>query len=200
LALVAACVPASASLVTFTTPASFSAATSDLTFQNIAIVGPFSGNSYVDIGTGVTFTDSTGLIVVASPPWSSPAGAALETSAGGATINIALPSTGRAFSLYMGQNNFSIDFTVSLTNGTDSYIHTFDQTLLTIPDFFGFRTDAPITSFTIQADAGALKLDLNNAQLGTEAVEADTPEVATFLLIGSGLVCLRFLGRQQKRL
>ena len=69
------------------------------------------------------------------------------------------------------------------------------------PQFFGLISSTPISSLFL----GNLsnfdgKVKINSFEVGGPApVDTATPEVSTFLLIGSGLVLMRFLRRRQQR-
>ena len=64
--------------------------------------------------------------------------------------------------------------------------------------FFGVTANAPITNLQFLANFNNLTLGLDNVNIGTQV--AQTAEVAPFILIGTGLLLLRLLGRRWLRL
>src|SRR5580698_2757434 len=159
--LVLACgaIPASASLTTYTTLSTFTAATLSQTFQSITFPSGNDGTSYTDTSSGVVFSDSAGigssfLDGIASPNgW--PSGSSLEAtncSSGSSTctttLTITLPSAVTSVSMDLGLQSFnSFQLTVSSSGGG-----TFNQNLesggLTTGLFYGFVSDTPFSSFT----------------------------------------------------
>ena len=193
--------PGLATLVTYTTASSFASANTDQTFQSLTfptLTG--SSTSYTDLSTGILFTSTSGLSVVDNPnAWAAPAsGNVLRTNSPGGTIVITLPTTARSFSIYLGGVFTFLDAQISVANGGGgSYSQGLSQSLgLSTPAFWGVRSDSAITSLTLVANVGNEYLEIGPGQLGAPAAEA--PEAATMLLIGTGLIILRFLRRKPK--
>ncbi len=116
----------------------------------------------------------------------------VPTSAGGEfdTITIALPANVYAFGvdlLYL-QNGGSGALYVINVNGTQ--VNSSASTGLPGSTFFGYSSATAITSVTIYMPLQNVALGLDNLELGTAT--AQTPEAVTFLMIGSGLLMLRF--------
>jgi len=116
------------------------------------------------------------------------------------TIRILLPSSVTAFGLYLFSGNPNgLTFTVT----TLSRQFTIATNPTPNPAFFGATSDTPFSMIDVTlagAPAGTYEL-LDNFRFGTSQID-QTPEAATFLLIGSGLVGLMALRkriRQQGR-
>lgn len=203
LVLGAAAAPAFASQVaTYTTFASMQAANPLMTFSNIsfdAFVGS-TFTSFTDSGTGVTFSTPTnqGLGIYVNPGGTWPAGAILKRTTNGGELDITFPTPIRAFGFSLGNAGgaYSLNVIVTYMSGS-SYSRTFNPPDSTTPAYFAASFDAPITSFVISTDSNTLvQFDLNNFTVGQQA-DAPIPETATLVLIGSGLIFLRFLRRRQ---
>jgi hypothetical protein len=198
LLLVCGAIPASATLVNYSTLSAFTAGNSDQTFQNITFPSGSEGTTFTDSTTGVVFSDITGLFGVATPAgW--PVGSTLQanqcSSSGGCTLTITLPSAVTSVSLFAGLSGFNA-FQVTISNGVDAPFSTNqEQSNLQTPLFYGFRSDSPFTMFTISTEDNVNSLFIDSMEVGTPTGDAgpppDTPEVATLLMIGSGLVMLR---------
>jgi hypothetical protein len=117
----------------------------------------------------------------------------VPTSAGGQydTITIALPANVFAFGvdlLYLN-NGGSGAFYVINVNGTQ--VNSSASTGLPGSTFFGYSSATAITSVSIYMPLQNVPLGLDNLELGTTP-DAQAPEAVTFLMIGSGLLMLRF--------
>jgi hypothetical protein len=198
LVMAGAAIPASATLTTYTNSASFTAATGDQTFQNITFPMGAQGSTYVDLLTSTTFMSTTGLVGIGSPPTWPPSIDLQEPVCTGTnctnTLTITLTAAVTSFSMYFGPQNFSSP-TVRINNsGGDSYVYGgLIQPNINTPIFFGFVTDTPITSFTIQSAAPPDLMTFGGVEIGTS--EAQTPEAGTLLLLGGALLMLRFARR-----
>lgn len=199
LLLASGAIPASATLVSYTDLPTFTSATSSQTFQNITFPTGSDGTTYTDPTTLVSFTDVTGLVGVASPTgW--PTGSTLEanhcSSSAGCTLTITLPSTATSVGFFVGTDNFN-PFQISVSNGTDpTFSSNQAQNPITAPFFFGFTSTVPFTTFTIASEDNVSNLFIDSMEIGTSGGSGpsdppDTPEVATLLMIGSGLIMLR---------
>ena len=212
-ALLLACgaIPASATLTTYSSLSTFTAGNTDQTFQNITFPSGNNGTTYTDPTTGVVFSDATSLVGIGTPAgW--PAGSSLQASDCGSptscttTLTITLPSAVTSVSLDLSLQNFN-QFQVTASNtGTGcltSSANCFTQNTQsspTTPNFFGFRSDTPFTTFTVATEDFVSSITLDAMEIGTPTGGGggggptdppDTPEVATLLMIGSGLVMLR---------
>ena len=193
--------PGFATLVTYTAASSFASANTDQTFQNLTfptLTG--SSTSYTDLSTGILFTSTSGLSVVVNPnAWADPAsGNVLQTNSPGGTINITLPTTARSFGFYLGGVSTFLDVQITVADSSGgSYSQGLTQPFpLSVPRFWGVRSDSAITALTLVANVPNEYLALGPGQLGSPA--AETPEAATMLMIGTGLIILRFLRRKPK--
>jgi hypothetical protein len=205
--LILACcaIPASATLTTYTALPSFTAANTDQTFQNITF--PSSGNqgtTYTDLLTLVAFSSGSGLTAIPSPTgW--PSGTAIEVTPNSAMtkiLTIALPASVTSLGMYLGPQNFN-NFEIIITDAagaSDNFDYgAFHQSYSdSSPVFFGLRTNSPITSFTIKTYGPPDDLALDSVMIGGGST-SETPEVATFLMIGSGLLMLRYGRRWMPR-
>ncbi len=68
-------------------------------------------------------------------------------------------------------------------------------------EFIGVVDSSPLTSVFIGCfgNLSCGQLQILDFELGTQQAQAQVPEVATLVLIGSGLICLRLLRRRQRR-
>jgi hypothetical protein len=102
------------------------------------------------------------------------------------TIRILLPSSVTAFGFYLfSANPNALTFTIATLSNTFTVATHPTPT----PAFFGATSDTPFNMIDVTlagAPGGAYEL-LDNFRFGTTQVDP-TPEAATFLLIGSGLV------------
>lgn len=189
-------IPASASLLTYSTAGAFTSANSDETFQNISFAQGNLGTSLTDAVTTVVFSSPDGLTGIAAPVgW--PSGNILEAATGPKTITVTLPSSVRAVGFYAGPQDYST-FGIHISNssgdqaGNDGFIESGSPAS---PVFFGVRSDSPITSLTISAFSPTTdRIAIEDMMVGTPA-QAETPEAATFLLVASGLFLLRYVRR-----
>jgi hypothetical protein len=190
-------IPATATTTTYTDATTFNTATQSLFFTqvdfNTATFNSLTG--YTD-ASGATFADSNGLnslkLSVNSTCFNTCSNGELTDIEQG--LSIAVPSNIIAFSFYIASPQGEMVTIAFSGNGAPS------STPFTAPSggvFFGATTSAPITSFTI---TGAQFLDTINLDNFEMAPAAQTAEAAPFLLIGTGLVLLRLLGRRWLRL
>jgi hypothetical protein len=61
--------------------------------------------------------------------------------------------------------------------------------------FFGATFDEPIASFTVTSTAGDF-LFVDNISFGAAGPVGTTPEVATLLMIGAGLISMRMMSKR----
>jgi hypothetical protein len=156
---------------------------------------------YVDGGTSTTFagysnaTTQNDLTVT---------GTALAQTINGANsgIQVTLPANTYAFAMFLSTvSGFGSPY-VELNDRIVSH----SNYSLTVPNsstsvFFGIVSDTPITSLFL-GNLGNIdgKVEIQSFETGGPApTDTSTPEVSTFLLIGSGLVLMRFLRRRQQR-
>ncbi len=196
--LVLACgaIPASATLTTYTTQSSFNAATTAQSFQNITFPSGSDGTSYTDPTSQVVFSSGNGLTGITAPTgW--PTDSSLEISPNASAINIlsiVLPSLVTSVSLFVGPQDFSA-FNIDITAaGGNSYHNGGEIQTGSVmnPVFFGITSDTAFSTFTITTFANVDHIAIDGVQVGQSQEQAQTPEVATLLMIGSGLLMLRF--------
>ncbi len=202
--LIAACIfggcsiPASAALTTYSTPIAFQAATSGDTFSNIAFAqGNLFSTSTSDQGVGFSTSgpDLTGVTNITG--W--PAGSALVStnSGGGNTLTITLPSAVDAISLYIGLSTTDSNIQISVADSGGGAPDTFGASptvTLTSPYYLGIVTDSSFTTFTIQSFGPSDHAAIDDMQIGQ--AQAQTPEVATLLLVGTGLLTMGYIRRR----
>lgn len=109
----------------------------------------------------------------------------------GRYIQINLPAHVTAFGLDLMANSMTAQQVTIVLPGVNSFlVNTQANPTRT---FWGFTSDTPISTIQISATASPL---IDNVSFGT-AAPAQTPEIATFILIGTGLLGLRWLRRRQ---
>jgi hypothetical protein len=155
---------------------------------------------YTDAGTGTVFTAyngsnvDTGVAVL---------GTALAQGNNGSStgFEIKFPANTYAFAAIIGacgsaacNNPIFALYTVGQGNHT-SFGTNYS---LTVPtggpaQFFGIVSDTPLDYLFISSAGSYPKIGIDSFEVG------QTPEISTFLLIGSGLVLMRFLRRRRQR-
>lgn len=168
--------------------AAFNAATGGLgsttlsTFSNGNISTNGDGLSqYLDSTTGLLFVEQT------FDPFEVASGA-LEVSASFDSINITVPASVTGVVLSLSAGGSGQQYAIDGTN----------VNLSTTPVMVGIANSAGsigIISITHEA-GGPLEVDGFNAQ---GASQASTPEIGTLLLIGAGLIAMRWLKRVPRR-
>lgn len=131
-----------------------------------------TGSPIWDYGTGLT-------LLVDGPNTEQP------------VVNIALPTGTTSFGLNLSTVNPYDDPLTVTVNGVSYSITSFSPTGGGFA-FFGATFDAPITSFTIASTTGDILL-ADSISFGTSA---DTPEAATLLMIGAGLISMRIMNKR----
>jgi hypothetical protein len=190
-------VPGSASLITYTDPVAFAAATSGDAFSDIAVTqGTNIGTSYTN--DGVDFTDSLNLDGTQNlAGW--PAGQVITAVAGafnGAstnTITISLPSAVTAIEFYTYDSQYNyIYFSINDGSGT---ITPYLNPTTSAPLFYGVTTTSSFISFSLSDEEGVGQLAIGDIRIG-EADPPPTPEAATLLLVGTGLFLMGYWRRR----
>lgn len=206
--VVSGCVPGSAAVVTFTDRITWQSATSSvntIAFEGIATqgAGPVQFNSGLTLGLdtfqGFDNTASTqGDLEVNWPNVNWLSGAFLEgpaANSNGQHITVTLPAgifaVGSDIMLYDPNTPSSLGegITVQLSTGATIYPATTNSGF-TSRAFIGFTSDTPISSITFfpsNDPAGHLALD--NFSTGGQPV-SPTPEAASMLLCGAGLLLM----------
>jgi hypothetical protein len=167
------------------------------------VSGGLSGTPaiYVDVGTGTEFDGFNGI----TPNDLVITGTALAQTAGASNtmIQVKLPANTYAFAAFLsvvsgggGPYAMLINSASDFNSGNANYSL---STSAGTGTFFGIISSTPITSIFL----GNLsnfdgKVEIQSFEVGT-AADTSTPEVSTFLSIGSGLVLMRFLRRRQQR-
>jgi len=211
LALAAAVVPVSASTVYCVSacgtndPTAFTNATTGLLFPNAPISFAFGGlvlpdqTDYIDSSSTVNFFDyKNGTTLDSSVGFSVPA-TALKAS-GGDLIQVALPAGVLAFGFDFSQSNSNASFCVEAQSNFDPNACAPSSFFPgTGTQFIGLVSSTPISTIWIGPITGTGTTQLNDFEIGEQGQvlpPADTPEIATFLMIGIGLISLRFLPRK----
>ncbi len=212
LALAAAVVPVSASTVYCASacgvndPTAFINATSALFFPNAAITFAPSGitnpsvddSTYFDSASGVTFLsyNSSGTALDISSL--SVVGTTLKAYNAGNLIDIILPAGVLAFSAHITQPSGSSSF--CMESQVSAFTPNTCDNLLPVPatgsEFIAVVSSIPISNIWIGPNTGSPALQFNDFEIGQAGAISDTPEIATFLMIGIGLISLRFLPRK----
>ena len=215
LALIAASLPARASLVFYNTAPSFNTAlltASDALGPVISFtqfVG-VTGSTETDSVTGTVFSTPTGSLDGITNPGGSWPSAVLERTSNGSEIDITLPAGTVAFEIYVGEVGSTVDdvtlsaasSTTCQSPGTLSGGYCFDPSVTPAnnqsPVFIGAISDTAITSIHFSSDNNFEQLGISGLDLGA-AGDAETPETTTSLLIGSGLILMRVLRKRSLR-
>lgn len=196
--IAAACaVPASATLTTYSSLASLQAAVPGDTFSNIAFAQGSLGTSTT--ADGVMFS-TTGLDLTggANPSgWpAGPAQPALVNTPNGAnsTVSVSVAAAVNAIEFYVGPQDFTA-FNIAVTDNAGGSFNSgaFIQSSLSTPEFFGVVTTGSFTSLSVITFTSVDKTTIDAMQVGEAA---PTPEVASFLLVGSGLFLMGYWRRR----
>jgi hypothetical protein len=199
MALVALGLPAGAvTVVTYCDGATPGCTNSAASFSSSGLLpitftgGYIVSNSFTDVGTGTFFGDDAatggGIISIL--------GDTILDSKGGFQIN--LPANTLVFAL-----NYLIPsgdtYLVSFSSGGNPYSFSLTSSSSSTAAFFGATSDQAITSLIVYSNFNAqTSAAISNFELqGTGT--SDTPEVGTLLLIGFGLISMRYLRRAQVR-
>ena len=162
------------------------ASASALTFSGS--LGLLAGNEYTDDLTSMTFQATNNLSI---------SNGVLDTQLGaGNTLLITVPATYTfvvlTLSLQSGSEGYNIDSAGDYAN------------LSSTPTTVGYINASPTGPWTIQISpfAGSYAVAVNSFDAGPAGSvgNSDTPEVGTMLLIGSGLISMRWLKRVPRRL
>jgi hypothetical protein len=194
LAVLGCAVPASADVVGYTSQTNFGDVTTEDTFSNISFTQGNLGDSFSDMG--VFFSSSGALMGTTSTALTSsfggswPSGTALEVTNQNDSLSITLPASVNAVSFEVGSSDYSITVSVTDNGGGSPDSYTFNGADLTV--FLGVATDASFTTFTVTDSDNGGKVAIDNMEIGQE-----TPEVATFLLVGSGLLGMGLMRRRR---
>lgn len=190
--VLAACgLPAGASIVEYCS-GSNCGATTQSAFNNLVtldsytydgletfnVSGDLTGSIYTDSTTGIIFQDFEGHGLTDD--------GGILTAPGGDTIEITIPDTILAISMtiYVGAGLCDNYCAEGETSG-----------------FLGFINDGSPTSpwiVSISALGNQANLQIDSFNAASAGVGADTPEVGTLLLIGTGLISMRWMRRLPK--
>ncbi len=192
LALAGLAAPVGATTVTYTTSSALESANSDLTFTNINFSAYFgqSGLTSVTAG-GVTFTDSVG------GPLEVCASGRREDQTQGGTIDVTLAPGVLAFGVDLQNATSSYGSTVGFTGDGVPFSYTTPSGAST---FFGAADSSSLTGLTTapQFSFSGNLAEISNFTIGTGSDPAPTPEAATLLLIGGGLIMMRFFKKRDE--
>jgi len=203
LGLVAAVVPARASLTFESSQTSFAmeAGNDGLSLSSLITFGSVSGDEYIDPTTGVEFFafNSGGST---SESFLTTSSGELETTPGlGDSIEVVFPSTviGFAFNLTTASGNETLcvdlspaTFSTCANGGTPA------------PGFAGVINESPLatlpTLWLHPLAGGSAATDVISFEVAIQSDDMSAPDVATFLSLGSGLIlvaCVRRRGRRR---
>ncbi len=195
--------------VTFSSFGTTAAGLGDTMSSPITFVsGGLDGSGvYTDAGTGTVFTGFNGttaeaLILSGTSLAQTGSSGNGGNSTNGRSIQIALPANTYAFAMFVSSTSGFAGPYVELVSSPTDFNHTNGNYTLSInsssdSQFFGIISNTAIASIFIgDLDAFQSPIRIQSFETGGPA---PTPEVSTFLLIGSGLVLMRFLRRRQQR-
>ncbi len=142
--------------------------------------GSLAGTTYTDSATGITFTDFLGnsLQFLAGGVLSTP------NVSGTNYIEVTIPATIAA-----------IELSVNITNTNGICL---DAVCPAGEGFVGFINPSPSAPWTVEfGPVGSSGMtEVNNFSVAPAGVsQSETPEVGTLLLIGSGLIAMRWMSR-----
>ena len=193
LALLACGLPAGATLATYCDGASVSCTNTAGSFNSAGLLAinftsaSIVSNSFTDPGSLTFFQDFTGGVLT------NPSNA-LTDSKDGFQINLPANTLILAFN-YLIQNGGNLGICVMTTGPTGCT--SFSGTSSSTPTFFGVTSDLNITEITITGNTGPGTI--SNFEL-QGPVGSETPEVGTLLLIGTGLIVMRWMKRRPRLL
>jgi hypothetical protein len=163
---------------------------------------------YTDAGTGTVFTGFNGTtaeaLILSGTSLAQTGTNGNGGNTNGRSIQIVLPANTYAFAMFVSStsgfagpwvelvsspsdfNNSNGNYNMSISSSSDS-------------QFFGIISNTAISSIFIgDLQASQSPVRIQSFEEGGPA-DASTPEVSTFLSIGSGLILMRFLRRRQQR-
>ena len=171
------------------------AMSSPITFVSAGLSG--TPAIYVDAGTGTIFAGYSNATTQNSVQIFGSTSLAQTINGPNSGIQITLPANTYTFAMFvstvssfgnplveLGDRNVSnSNYGLAIPNNSTSV-------------FFGIISSTPLSSLFIGNLGNDGPVEINSFEVGGPA---GTPEVSTFLLIGSGLVVMRFLRRRQQR-
>jgi hypothetical protein len=194
--------------VTFTTFGTTASGFGDTMSSPITFVsGGLSGTPaiYVDGGTLTEFDGFNGTTPNAVTVTGTTLAQTSGSGPGATSIQVKLPANTYAFAAFISVVSGGAGPYVELVNSASNFnsgnANYSLSTSAGTGTFFGVVSDTPISSLFIGnvfSNSGAAVV-IQSFETGGPAAPASTPEVSTFLLIGSGLVLMRFLRRRQQR-
>ncbi len=191
LALVAFGLPAVASVTTYCSNASPTCTNSSGSFDSSGLLAidftsaAIVSNSFTDSVSGTAFFDYLGGTM-------GDASDALTDTG----FQIHLPANTLVFALDVGAGS-ATTYIVSFNTDSNSTFTNLTLTADGSPDLFAAVSTTPITNLTVYRSSAAA-LTITNFELQGTA-PSDTPEVGTLLLIGVGLLAMRWMRRWQPR-
>ncbi|HML18917.1 MAG TPA: PEP-CTERM sorting domain-containing protein [Bryobacteraceae bacterium] len=185
------------------TEAAFETATASLTFESVDLTnGTYAEPGYSN-ADGITGLDLLGFNNTTTPYSVTVAGGVLEQSISGSntSIEIELPSNVYALEIMVSVTEGLANPCVELVTSASSFNGTNCNNQLNISsssdvEFVGVVSTSPIADVFIGSIGAGQPLAISGIELGTES---PTPEAGTLLLIGTGLVGMRFMNRRQRR-
>ena len=205
--------PIFGSILTYTDRATMELAQPALAFSTITFDG-FSGGYNSSAGLTIAATNFVGVTVTTPPPYDLAVGNSVANWGGGATLLNNNPSPSGRVIVTLPPNVFAFGaellaiytaglggpngngFQVAIYDGSASNLTTGSASALPSSLFFGATSATPIQSVTFMVPAGTfgIQLAMDNFEIGTQA---ETPEVATLLAIGTGLIAMRWIRRRR---
>ena len=205
--------PIFGSILTYTDPATMELAQPALAFSSITFDG-FAGGYNTSAGLTIAATNFVGVTVTTPPPYDLAVGSSVASWGGGSTLVNNNPSPSGRLIVTLPPNVFAVGadllaiystglggpngngFQVAIYNGSTSNFTTSPASALPSSLFFGATSTTPIQSVTFMVPAGTfgIQLGMDNFEIGTQA---ETPEVATLLAIGTGLIAMRWMRRRR---
>jgi hypothetical protein len=210
LVLGAACAPASATTIycsngcSSNNTAAFNSATTSFSFPNAPILfsNASGGPEYTDPVSLTEFTEylSPGTSIDTNGFDGFSGIGNLKTDVGGDLIEVTLPANVYAFgaNLQTPSGAATVCIEPTSTPGSANCNATVATTGSSDTEFIGVVSATPITTVWLAPGQNSTTIQLDNFEIGeqSEAPPADTPEIATMLMIGTGLISLGVMRRR----
>ena len=188
--------PASATVLTYTSTSAFNSATTTDTFSSLSFAQGSLGNSTTNDGIAFSSGNAglTGVLGSSFTGW--PSGSAIQMQDGNGlnvnTLSLTIPTGVVAIEFYFGSPTTDDGFTITVTDNSGGSYTATPNINFNSPLYIGFVTDSSFATFTIATAVSADRLTLDDIQIGAAA---PTPEIATLLMVATGLFFIRVAKR-----
>jgi len=183
----------------YTSEAAYLAHPGFASFQSILVSGliGYNGDTVGPV-SGVTFSGvSSNALTVAPSPSGWPTGGVVQNVNNGERIDVTLPGGITGFGAYFGQQGAALNSSMTVTYAGGSQV--FTPSAVNLPAYIGIAFDLPVSSFSIGfTNVSSLnkKINIGDLTIASPPAAAETPEAATYLTLGLGLILLPVLKRK----